>query len=196
MGITRRQALKGSLGALFTIPFMGISSPKPVLVAATHAEQLVSLGEREQALKNIEHRRMARLLKRCSNAQRYDEEANHQFAVRMHKGMLEKILRDTGLEYRERDHMMCNQSLLTTDHGAAIDWLHKYAREARWDVVGRSFDIMAEMVARKVNSEKQPGSFISDFQLWEDPCMWKQRRMGFYCWAELETPFNDGITIT
>ncbi len=39
------------------------------------------------------------------------------------------------------------------DVGAAIDWSLKYARDARWDVVGRAMAVLENMFIRKINSD-------------------------------------------
>lgn len=41
----------------------------------------------------------------------------------------------------------------TYDIGAAIDWLLKYARDARWDVVGRCMRIMESQFVKKINDD-------------------------------------------
>ena len=39
----------------------------------------------------------------------------------------------------------------TYDVGASIDWLLKYARDARWDVVGRAMDVLQGQFVKKMN---------------------------------------------
>ena len=41
----------------------------------------------------------------------------------------------------------------TYDVGASIDWLLKYAREARWDVVGRAMDVLQGSFVKKMNDD-------------------------------------------
>jgi len=41
----------------------------------------------------------------------------------------------------------------TYDVGAGIDWLLKYARDARWDVVGRAMDVMSSQFVKKANDD-------------------------------------------
>jgi hypothetical protein len=41
----------------------------------------------------------------------------------------------------------------TYDVGASIDWLLKYARDARWDVVGRALDVMRSQFTKKMNDD-------------------------------------------
>jgi len=41
----------------------------------------------------------------------------------------------------------------TYDVGASIDWLLKYARDARWDVVGRAMDVMRAQFTKKMNDD-------------------------------------------
>ncbi len=41
----------------------------------------------------------------------------------------------------------------TYDIGASIDWLLKYARDARWDVVGRAMDVMRSQFTKKMNDD-------------------------------------------
>jgi hypothetical protein len=41
----------------------------------------------------------------------------------------------------------------TYDIGASIDWALKYARDARWDVVGRAMDVMRQQFTSKLNSD-------------------------------------------
>ena len=41
----------------------------------------------------------------------------------------------------------------TYDVGASIDWLLKYARDARWDVVGRAMDVMQSQFVKKMNDD-------------------------------------------
>ena len=41
----------------------------------------------------------------------------------------------------------------TYDIGASIDWLLKYARDARWDVVGRAMDVMRQSFVKKMNDD-------------------------------------------
>ncbi len=41
----------------------------------------------------------------------------------------------------------------TYDIGAAIDWLLKYARDARWDVVSRAMDVMRSQFVKKLNDD-------------------------------------------
>lgn len=41
----------------------------------------------------------------------------------------------------------------TYDIGAAIDWLLKYARDARWDVVGRAMEVMRGQFTKKMNDD-------------------------------------------
>jgi len=41
----------------------------------------------------------------------------------------------------------------TYDVGASIDWLLKYARDARWDVVGRAMDVMRSQFTKKMNDD-------------------------------------------
>jgi len=37
--------------------------------------------------------------------------------------------------------------------GAAIDWLLKYARDARWDIVGRAMEVMEAQFTKKMNDD-------------------------------------------
>jgi len=41
----------------------------------------------------------------------------------------------------------------TYDIGAAIDWLLKYARDARWDVVGRAMEVVEAQFVKKLNDD-------------------------------------------
>ena len=41
----------------------------------------------------------------------------------------------------------------TYDVGASIDWLLKYARDARWDVVGRAMDVLQSQFVKKMNDD-------------------------------------------
>ena len=41
----------------------------------------------------------------------------------------------------------------TYDIAAAIDWLLKYARDARWDVVGRAMEVMQAQFVKKMNDD-------------------------------------------
>ena len=41
----------------------------------------------------------------------------------------------------------------TYDVGASIDWLLKYARDARWDVVGRAMSVMESQFVKKMNDD-------------------------------------------
>jgi len=41
----------------------------------------------------------------------------------------------------------------TYDIGASIDWLLKYSRDARWDVVGRAMDVMQSQFTKKMNDD-------------------------------------------
>tara|TARA_R110002051_G_scaffold26358_3_gene63523 strand:- start:1062 stop:2069 length:1008 start_codon:yes stop_codon:yes gene_type:complete len=41
----------------------------------------------------------------------------------------------------------------TYDVGASIDWLLKYARDARWDVVGRAMSVMESQFTKKMNDD-------------------------------------------
>jgi len=41
----------------------------------------------------------------------------------------------------------------TYDIGAAIDWNLKYARDARWDVVGRAMEVMEAQFTKKMNDD-------------------------------------------
>ena len=41
----------------------------------------------------------------------------------------------------------------TFDIGASIDWLLKYARDARWDVVGRAMEVLEASFTKKMNDD-------------------------------------------
>jgi len=41
----------------------------------------------------------------------------------------------------------------TYDIGASIDWLLKYARDARWDVVERAMEVMRSQFVKKMNDD-------------------------------------------
>jgi hypothetical protein len=41
----------------------------------------------------------------------------------------------------------------TFDIGASIDWLLKYARDARWDIVGRAMEVMRVQFVKKMNDD-------------------------------------------
>ncbi len=41
----------------------------------------------------------------------------------------------------------------TYDIGASIDWLLKYARDARWDIVGRAMSVMGSQFTKKLNDD-------------------------------------------
>lgn len=41
----------------------------------------------------------------------------------------------------------------TYDIGASIDWLLKYARDARWDIVGRCMEVMEAQFTKKLNDD-------------------------------------------
>lgn len=41
----------------------------------------------------------------------------------------------------------------TYDVGASIDWALKYARDARWDIVGRAMEVLEAMFVRKANDD-------------------------------------------
>lgn len=49
----------------------------------------------------------------------------------------------------EGDYVMVR----TYDVGASIDWALKYARDARWDVVGRAMQVLEAMFVRKRNND-------------------------------------------
>jgi hypothetical protein len=49
----------------------------------------------------------------------------------------------------EGDYVTVN----TYEIGAAIDWLLKYARDARWDIVGRAVEALQAMFTKKVNDD-------------------------------------------
>jgi hypothetical protein len=49
----------------------------------------------------------------------------------------------------EGDYVM----IPTYDIGASIDWLLKYARDARWDVVGRAMEVMRAQFVKKLNDD-------------------------------------------
>lgn len=49
----------------------------------------------------------------------------------------------------EGDYVM----IPTYDIGAAIDWNLKYARDARWDIVGRAMEIMEAQFTKKMNDD-------------------------------------------
>ena len=199
MGITRRQVLKSSLGALLTVPFIGMSSPEPVEIDAVTrpTTKLVSLAkQREEAQQRIRIRRSTRLLRRCGNAQRYDNAAMNQFGETIYKGVWNGIQFNTGLERRDVQPGLWRACWEQTDYASSVDWRLYHARDARWDIVARGLQLMEEDIVNKLNQAKVEGSFLRDFQLWPDPCLWSQGLMGFYCWAELESPYNDCVTFT
>lgn len=41
----------------------------------------------------------------------------------------------------------------TYDIGASIDWLLKYARDARWDIVGRAMEVLQAQFTKKLNDD-------------------------------------------
>ena len=41
----------------------------------------------------------------------------------------------------------------TYDVGASIDYLLKYARDARWDIVGRAMDVLQGQFTKKMNDD-------------------------------------------
>lgn len=49
----------------------------------------------------------------------------------------------------ESDYVM----VPTYDIGASIDWLLKYARDARWDVVGRAMEVLEGQFVKKMNDD-------------------------------------------
>jgi hypothetical protein len=49
----------------------------------------------------------------------------------------------------ESDYVM----VPTYDIGASIDWLLKYARDARWDVVGRAMEVLEAQFVKKMNDD-------------------------------------------
>lgn len=49
----------------------------------------------------------------------------------------------------ESDYVM----VTTYDVGSSIDWLLKYARDARWDVVGRAMQVLESSVVKKRNDD-------------------------------------------
>jgi hypothetical protein len=49
----------------------------------------------------------------------------------------------------ESDYVM----VPTYDVGASIDWLLKYARDARWDVVGRAMEVLEGQFVKKLNDD-------------------------------------------
>ena len=49
----------------------------------------------------------------------------------------------------ESDYVM----VPTYDIGASVDWLLKYARDARWDVVGRAMEVLEGQFVKKMNDD-------------------------------------------
>lgn len=152
--------------------------------------------DHEERRRVLANRRITQLLQRCGNPERYDKEAMHKFREAIHKGMFNEILFDTGLEHRQLEPGVWRTRWEQTDYGSAVDWYMHYARDARWDIVSCGLQSMTQDIIRKVNDTKIDGSFISNFEVWDAPCMYKYGRMGFYCWVELESPYNARVTLT
>ena len=51
----------------------------------------------------------------------------------------------------------------TYDIGASIDWLLKYARDARWDVVGRAMEVMEAQFGKKLTDDGWHGLLSAAF---------------------------------
>ena len=55
--------------------------------------------------------------------------------------------------YVPERHVEGDYVMVPTDIGASIDWLLKYARDARWDVVGRAMEVLESSFVKKMNDD-------------------------------------------
>jgi len=188
MGITRRSALRCGLGALLTVPFFGASSPKPVEMSNLRNEKpLVELAKKvTQRIAQERQERMAAntaLLRKCGELG-YNAKAQQEFAELLDEAMLPQILTDTNLDLQRDAPRVPGRVII--DCGSSIDWRLCYAHDARWDVVSHGLMLMTEEVIDKINERKDDASILRHFGVYNDPTVYKMKRMGFYCWAELD----------
>lgn len=182
MSINRRQILLGGVSAMLTLPFVGTAEASLVRPKWIEEEKnKLSL----QGTMCSDMSEPVDLLKRCVADDQYKQREMDQLAERVRLIMSKDIAQKTGLEVRRVPDGEFVKGMRDIDIGTAVDWKIEDAKNGRWDIVARCFETMVENMVTKINDTKDEDSFISFFYLFDDPCMWKQRRCGFYCWAEL-----------
>jgi hypothetical protein len=103
--------------------------------------------------------------------------------------ILKEVLSMTKMEYYDLCYIQLPPSYTERQEVAvAADYLLTVARTShtRW-LIARLFQQMTDEIVRKICQIKQPNSYITALELWDDPSMLKSRRMGFYFWAEIIT---------
>ena len=84
-------------------------------------------------------------------------------------------------------HILVDQKnylpLHRSDITSAIDMKMRYFKYPRLDVIYKAMELLAVDLIKKLQI-KQP-KYISSFNLYHDPCMYKCRRVGWYGWYEI-----------
>ncbi len=189
MGITRRQALGSCLGTLLTVPFIGASSAsQPSVKNQTYCECVDC--RRKRYIKYV------RVIKPFCELSCFNNQTCRELAHHIQSIMLTDIINGTKLERRDVSNEVYDEmSMVRTDHAMSMDWLIGNTSISCKDIA-TCFQHMSDGIIHKLNRAKRNNSSITYFGLWHDPCLWKQRRIGFYCWAELEVPYDSENTKT
>jgi len=200
MSMTRRQALLGGLSAAVTAPLIGMGLTTPAKVEAAKVPDQRKVAEKTDAERQLPPHHLYRpphvdklkdLLWRCGNPRRYDSEAMGELLEAAYPGMKTELLQQVQPVCYYQKEAGYTYNTTSIDCASSVDWLTKYNRDARFDVVARAFQLMITDIVGKVNEAKKPGSWISTFEVWDDPQLWqvnKGKRVGIYAWVELETP--------
>jgi hypothetical protein len=191
MDITRREALKGCAGTLLTLPLFGIGlSP-----AAEIATPVSRVDRLKNARRQVAQQRLARLMERCCTPG-YNSAAHASYASAIRKPMLDIILYETELPFVIGDEyvqsmLRYNHTKFCTDYRVYIDWPLKAVRDKRWDILGHALQRMVRELRQELNEDKVKGSRIVSFEVYSDPCLHRHGRMGVYCIAKMESPWQE-----
>lgn len=59
----------------------------------------------------------------------------------------------------------------------SIDWLTKFSKDGRWDVVGRCFEVLRDNIVNRLLNEKASG--VDYLKIYVNPGLWVNDRCGF-----------------
>ena len=77
--------------------------------------------------------------------------------------------------------------LIATYVDASLNYINRH------DIIARMFDCMADRLCEKIEQEEYKRPVLANLSIYYDPCIYKQRKFGYYCWLEFHQPRKNNV---